>query len=49
VGVPDLLELRSELGQFRWIGTPLDTHFNTADSIVKFLEKDVETRVFAHV
>jgi hypothetical protein len=49
VGVPDLFELGSELGPLRWIGTPLHTHFNTADSIVKFLEKDAEARMFAHL
>src|SRR6266436_6089151 len=34
VGVPELLELRTELGQFGWLGAPLDSRTETTDAIV---------------
>lgn len=34
IDFPELLELRSELGKFRWLGSPLDARAETAVSMV---------------
>jgi hypothetical protein len=34
VGIPDLLEFRTKLSQFRWLGTPFDARVDTADAMV---------------
>ena len=34
VGIPHLLEFRTQLGQFRWLGAPFDPRVNTTDATV---------------
>lgn len=34
MGIPELFELGSELGQFRWLGSPFDARAETAVSMV---------------
>lgn len=41
IGIPELLEFRSEFGQFGWLGSPLDPGAETAVSIVN--EKEMSS------